>query len=98
MHPLVISEDARLDILEAILWYENQRTGLGYDFELCLEVAFNQIQRNPLLFEKRYKEIRIHFLDRFPYGIHYLSEQDVIRIFGVFHTSRNPNNWPDRLK
>ena len=71
--------------------------GLGKDFELCLEAGFNQIQRDPLLFQKRYKNLHIHFIDRFPYGIHYLIEEDTIKVFGVFHTSRNPVKWKIRL-
>lgn len=98
MYQLVISEDARLDAVEAALWYEYQRTGLGSDFELCLEVALNQLQRNPLHYEQRYENIRIHFLDRFPYGIHYLVEENTILVFGIFHTRKNPNNWIERLK
>jgi plasmid stabilization system protein ParE len=98
MNRLVVSEDARLDAIEAALWYESQRLGLGLDFELCLEAGLHQIQRHPLHCEERYKNIRIHFLERFPYGIHYLSEHETIRVFGIFHTSRNPSDWFERLK
>ena len=98
MYRLLISDESRLDILDAFTWYEGCRPGLGKDFELCLEAGFNQIQRNPLLFQERYKNIRIHFIDRFPYGIHYLIEQDAVKVFGVFHTSRDPVKWIIRLK
>ena len=98
MNHLIISEDSRLDAIEATLWYESQRPGLGLDFELCLEAGLYQVQRNPLLYEKRYQEIRIHFLERFPCGIHYLVEPEIILVFGIFHTNRNPNDWFERLK
>ncbi len=55
MYQLLISDESRLDILDAFAWYESRRTGLGKDFELCLEAGLNQIQRDPLLFQKRYK-------------------------------------------
>jgi len=54
MYDLLISDESRLDILDAFSWYESRREGLGRDFELCLEAGFNQIQRNPLLYQKRY--------------------------------------------
>ncbi|MCO5950772.1 MULTISPECIES: type II toxin-antitoxin system RelE/ParE family toxin [Mucilaginibacter] len=98
MYDLLISDESRLDILDAFSWYESRREGLGRDFELCLEAGFNQIQRNPLLYQKRYKNLRIHFIDRFPYGIHFLIDEKNVKVFGVFHTSRNPQNWTARLK
>jgi len=98
MYHLLISDESRLDILDAFSWYESRREGLGKDFELCLEAGFQQIQRNPLLFQKRYKSLHIHFIDRFPYGIHYLIEENKVKVFGVFNTSRNPRSWVLRLK
>jgi toxin ParE1/3/4 len=97
MYKLLISDESRLDILDAFSWYESKRTGLGKDFELCLEAGLYQIRHEPLLYQKRYKNLHIHFIDRFPYGIHYLIEKDLIKVFGVFHTSRNPRNWKNRL-
>jgi toxin ParE1/3/4 len=98
MYQLLLSDETRLDILDAYSWYESRRLGLGKDFELCLEAGFNFIQRDPLLFQKRYKELHIHFIDRFPYGIHYLIERDTVKVFGIFHTSRNPSHWKIRIK
>ncbi len=50
---LLLSDEARLDVFEAFLWYEKQRDGLGLDFELCLEAGMNQIQSSPRLFQER---------------------------------------------
>jgi len=98
MYQLLISDESRLDILDAFSWYESRRQGLGKDFELCLEAGLNQITRDPSLFQKRYKNLRIYFIDRFPYGIHYLIEENTVKIFGVFHMSRNPKSWIIRQK
>jgi len=98
MYQLLVSDESRLDILDAFSWYESRRSGLGKDFELCLEAGFNQIIRDPLLFQKRYKDIHIHFIDRFPYGIHYLVERDTIKVLSIFHTSRDPGKWIIRSK
>lgn len=96
-YQLLISGDARFDILNAFFWYEEQREGLGFDFELCLEAGFSFIQRDPLTIQIKYESIRIHFIDKFPYGIHYLVDDKIVRVFGVFHTSRNPEDWSERL-
>lgn len=50
MHQLLISDESRLDILDAFSWYESRRPGLSKDFELCLEAGLSQIKRDPLLF------------------------------------------------
>ena len=98
MYELLISDESRLDILDAFSWYETRRAGLGKDFELCLEAGLNYIQAHPLLSQKRYKNLHIHFIKRFPYGIHYLIEKNTIKVFGIFHTSRNPAKWIIRLR
>ena len=92
---LLVSEEARLDIFDAFLWYENQRDDLGLEFELKLDDGFRRIENNPLAFQKHYDNIHIHFIDNFPYGIHYLIENEVVRVFGVFHTSQDPNKWKE---
>ncbi|MFZ0596803.1 MAG: type II toxin-antitoxin system RelE/ParE family toxin, partial [Flavobacterium sp.] len=74
-----------------------QRIGLSYDFELCLEAGLDEISRNPNAFQKKYKNVKIRFISRFPYGIHYRFEKDEIVVIGVFHTSRSPKNWSKRL-
>lgn len=90
-------KEALLDVEDIVLWYEEQRLGLSYDFELCLEVGVEEILRNPNAFQKKYKNIKVRFISRFPYGIHYRFEKDEIIIIGVFHTSRSPKNWSKRL-
>lgn len=97
-YSLLISDEANADILDAFLWYESARAGLGMDFELCLEAEFNRIIRNPRQYQTQYKKIRVAYINRFPYGIHFLVENKFIKVIAVFHTSRDPENWEDRLK
>ena len=98
MYQLLISDESRFDILDAFSWYESCRNGLGKDFELCIEAGFELIKREPLLTQIRYRNLRILFIERFPYGIHYLIEGDIVKVFGVFHTSRDPARWKIRLR
>jgi toxin ParE1/3/4 len=62
-YDLIISDESRLDILDAFSWYESRLKGLGKDFERCLEAGLNQILQNPQLFQKRYKNLQIHLLN-----------------------------------
>ncbi|MCD0470294.1 type II toxin-antitoxin system RelE/ParE family toxin [Flavobacterium sp. JAS] len=98
MHRIRFIKEALFDVEDVVIWYEEQRIGLSYDFELCLEAGLNEISRNPNAFQKKYKNVKIRFISRFPYGIHYRFEKDEIIVIGVFHTSRSPKNWSKRLK
>lgn len=97
MYRIQFTKEALFDIEAVVLWYEEQRTGLSYDFELCLEVGIEEVLRNPEAFQKRYKQVKIRFISRFPYGIHYVFIENQITVIGVFHTSRSPKNWSKRL-
>ena len=50
MHKLVFSKEALLDIEQIAIWYEEQREGLSFDFELCLEESVSQIFEIPNFF------------------------------------------------
>jgi toxin ParE1/3/4 len=97
VYKIHFAREALFDIEDIVLWYEQQRIGLSYDFELCLEAGIDAVLRNPDSFQKRYKNIKIRFISRFPYGIHYRFEKSEIIVIGVFHTSRSPKNWSKRL-
>ena len=97
MYKIHFVKEALFDIEDIVLWYEEQRIGLSYDFELCLEAGVDAILRNPDAFQKKYKNIKVRFISRFPYGIHYRFEKNEIVVIGVFHTSRSPKNWSNRL-
>jgi plasmid stabilization system protein ParE len=97
MHKIQFTKEALFDIEAVVLWYENQRQGLSYDFELCLEAGIDEVLRNPEAFQKRYKQVKIRFISRFPYVIHYVFIENEITVIGVFHSSRSPKNWSKRL-
>lgn len=92
-HGVIIRRRAETQIHEAFIWYEAQRKGLGDDFLLCLESSLNRTQDNPGIFQKKYKNIRMVMISRFPYGIFYFTDNEKIVVIAVFHLSRNPRHW-----
>ena len=84
--------------MTAFLWYENQKDNLGFEFELNLDEGFRRIENNPSAFQRHYDNVHIHFVDHFPYGMHYLIDGDIVKVFGVFHTSRDPNRWKESFE
>lgn len=98
MHKIYFTKEALFDIEVAVFWYEEQRIGLSYDFELCLEAGIGEIIRNAEAFQTRYKQVKIRYISRFPYGIHFIFIENEITVIGIFHTSRSPKNWSKRLR
>lgn len=90
-----VAEIVNQDLKEAALWYNRARSGLGKVFLKEVKAEVNQIVKNPLAYEVRYANIRIAFVKKFPYGIHfeYHEREKQVIILAVFHTSRNPDIW-----
>lgn len=88
---------ARQDILEAYLWYEQQRVGLGDEFILCLDDAQGKIIRFPQSAPKAYSHYYRYLLRRFPYALYYRLFNARIIVVGIFHFKRNPLMIRERL-
>ncbi len=97
-YSILISDEAYFDISEAYLWYETIENKLAQKFEKDLETAISSIQSNPNKFQLKYKTVRVVFMKKFPFGIHFIKNEATVIIVALFHTSRNPNNWNERLK
>ncbi len=96
---VLISQEAQWDIEESYAFYEAAQQGLGEKFEEDLNTAFEAIADNPKICQLRYKRtIRIVFTKSFPFGIHYLIDGKEVKVIAVFHTSRSPKNWDNRIK
>lgn len=78
----------------AILWYEEQRRGLGADFLDRVEAAVQNISKNPKIYQKRYSDFRGCPIRRFPFSIFYTIEDFEIIIHSVFDNRQDPDKRP----
>lgn len=85
------------EIIDASLWYENKKEGLGLDFLLSVEAALHSIQRNPLSYQTVFSNARRAITKRFPYGIFFVAEKSSITVIAVISFHRHPSNWQQRL-
>ena len=92
---LKIDTDALNDIQEAFEWYETQLKGLGLRYKTQAKKQINSLKKDPYLFSIKYNEIRCRKIEKFPFLIHYLINENTktVTVFAVFHTSRNPEIW-----
>ncbi|MUG94367.1 type II toxin-antitoxin system RelE/ParE family toxin [Scytonema sp. UIC 10036] len=95
-YQLTISPEAELDIQDAFEWYEQRNSGLGSEFVRAVDSCFALIGRNPLAYPIVYRQVRRALIRRFPYGIAYVVEDDVITIIACFHAKRDPKKWQQR--
>ncbi len=94
---LIVTVEAEQDAQEAYDWYEKRRYGLGEEFLGCLEAGILLILRNPASFAKVFEDYRRAPMRRFPYSIIYELVDDKVTIHSVFHASRDPAKWRERL-
>jgi plasmid stabilization system protein ParE len=94
---LVIAPEAELDIAEAYGWYESRRMGLGEDFLSSVDASLESIRRRPEMYPVVHESYRRSLIRRFPYAVFYEPAEATITIYAVFHTSRDPDKWRQRL-
>ncbi len=92
-----LSQEAEDDLLEAYVWYEEQRAGLGEEFLNALDKSRQTLLLNPETYRVRYKKkVRAFLVDRFPFLILYVLEKKEVNVISVFNTSRDPLIWKKR--
>jgi len=94
--PILIPE-AEQDIADAYEWYEARRPGLGEDFLSCVDACIQAIGRSPEMRAVVHETYRRALVRRFPFAIFYEHTGDVVTVYSVFHTSRDPAKWRQRL-
>jgi plasmid stabilization system protein ParE len=95
---LILAPEADLDIAEAYAWYENRRAGLGEEFLSSVEACIEGIRRHPEICARVYETYRRALVRRFPYAVFYEYEPNTaLTVYAIFHTSRDPDKWRERL-
>ena len=93
----VFHPEAEAEFLAAIDYYEGCEPGLGYDFSIEVHSTIGNILSFPKAWPILEEDIRRCLTRRFPYGIVYSQDGDVIFILAVMHLHRDPDYWKDRL-
>jgi toxin ParE1/3/4 len=89
--------EAAEDVLAARSWYEDQRRGLGDEFELSLERVIDLISKLPDAFPEIAAGHRRALLPRFPYALYYRVKGQNLDIVACLHTRRSPDRWRRKL-
>ena len=98
LYNIQIDKDALQDIQEATDWYNKAGKGLGTRFQKQVKAQINTLSKSPLVYGIRYSTVRCMLIKKFPFLVHFTADEKtlLIKVFGVFHTSRNPEIWKTR--
>lgn len=92
-----IAPEVEQDLAEAYAWYESRRFGLGEEFLSSVDACVEAICRTPEMHSIVHENYRRALVRRFPYVVFYEYAAGTVTIYCVFHTSRDPNKWRQRL-
>jgi plasmid stabilization system protein ParE len=97
--PPILLPEAKEDVADAYLWYEEQSPGLGREFLRCVETGILSIRRNPLIHPTVHQAYRRSLVRRFPFAIffEFVPSQNRCVVYSVFHCSQDPEKWRSRL-
>lgn len=84
---------AAQEYTQTIDYYEQQKTGLGFDFVEAIDATLLRIAQFPDAWQRVSQNARRCLLDDFPDGIIYAVEDDIILVLSVYHLHRSPPNF-----
>ncbi len=94
---IVFLEVALNELDEAIDYYEDQFKGLGRNFEHEVFYSLELISKHPLAWTKVSTNTRRCLINRFPYFILFIVEDELITVTAVGHQHRKPDYYSDRI-
>lgn len=82
------------EVGEAQAWYESQNSGLGDEFLAAIELQVKRLEQAPMLYAEVTPRVRRALLPRFPYGLFYAVQGDLIQVLAVLHEMQSTRRWP----
>lgn len=92
-----ITRSAADDIADGYLYYESQESGVGAYFEKSVMADIRSLQIYAGVHEIHFQHYHRMIASRFPFAIFYEVEGEVIRVFAVLDTRRDPEWISKRL-
>lgn len=96
-YKLLFTKQAKEEISLSRRYYNKCRQGLGDEFTKEVKNTTKRIVENPHQFQESVTNIRKANTSRFPFSIFYHINDMIIRVIAVFHNSRSPENWQQRV-
>ena len=88
--------EAEAELVGAIAYYNECQPGLGQDFAVETYAVIERILAYPKAWPVLEEDVRRCQTSRFPYGVLYAIDGDLIFILTVMHLHREPEYWKHR--
>ena len=89
---------AEVDIAEAQLWYEAQRSGLGAEFHSEVSQVIHRLGETPLIYQMVHRDVRRAVVHRFPYLLWYRVQGEDVTVLSCTYAGRDPSKVMSRLR
>ena len=89
-------EEARIEFLDIVAYYEEARVGLGDRFYAEVEIVAARVGRMPGLGSPHKYGTRRMYPKKFPFSVVYVVRELEIVILAVAHFRRRPSYWRKR--
>jgi len=96
MFQLIFHPDVAVEVKASYEWYQEQAEGLGDDFLVELESAYEAIVALPNTWPNFNKNCRRFLLSRFPFSVVYSSGNNSVFVVAIMHNSKKPGYWEKR--
>jgi len=87
-YKLVVDEVALTELKKNVEYYNEVSSKLSSKFKKAIKKEILLIAKDPLLFQERYKGVRLSFVNGFPYAIHYVLRGSEVRVIRILHTNQ----------
>ena len=86
---------AEADLDEAFEYYSDISPKLGQRFIKLVNAALNDLKKNPN-YQIRYDNFRMKIVNKFPYIIHYILDENrqIVFVYGIRNSYQNPDKYP----
>jgi len=92
-----LSDEAEVDFDKSYEFYYEESPKVADTFFKRISLGFENIKQSPNTFPIAHKDVRKYVVKKFPFVIYYRIIDTVIQVIAIFHTSRNPEIWNERI-
>ncbi len=92
-----LSDEAEVDFEKSYEFYYEDSPKVADTFFKRINLGFKSINQNPESFPIVHKDVRKYVVKKFPFVIYYRIVDAKIQVIAIFHTSRNPEIWNERI-
>lgn len=90
--------EAEAELVAAIDYYETCEPGLGLAFALEANLALERAVKYPTAWTSLNTIFRRTLLRRFPFGLIYTLDENILLVVAVMNLHREPGYWQNRLE